>query len=173
MPFRVIKNPQPAPLTPAIDPIDGENHHPHPRPEAETANYAIGYGRPPKHTQFKKGQSGNPKGRKKASKGLMTIVREAMLQKVSVRTAQGEKRMTRAEATFAKMLEKSFAGDARALAIVLGMYRDAVPDEPPSSIDTFDCPTESDEKIIAEFLRLSSNLEPSVSLLNNEERDSE
>jgi Family of unknown function (DUF5681) len=173
MPFRVIKRPQPMPPSPAIDPIEGENHDSLPIPDAEPANYAIGYGRPPKHTQFKKGQSGNSKGRKKGSKGLMTIVREAMLQKVSVRTAQGEKRMTRAEATFAKMLEKGFAGDARALAIVLGMYRDAVPDEPSSASDTSGRSTESDDKIIAEFLRLSSHLGPSASLPNNEEPGSE
>jgi hypothetical protein len=30
----------------------------------------IGYGNPPKHSQFKKGQSGNPKGRPKAPCGI-------------------------------------------------------------------------------------------------------
>jgi hypothetical protein len=28
-------------------------------------NDAVGYGKPPKHTRFRKGQSGNPKGRPK------------------------------------------------------------------------------------------------------------
>lgn len=28
-----------------------------------TRRYEVGYGKPPKHTRFKKGQSGNPKGR--------------------------------------------------------------------------------------------------------------
>lgn len=173
MPFRVIKHPQPLPSSPAINPIDGDINDPHPTPNAEPANYAVGYARPPKHTQFKKGQSGNPKGRKKASKGLMTIVREAMLQKVSVRTAQGEKRMTRAEATFAKMMEKGFAGDARALAIVLGMYRDAVPDEPSFISDASGLPTESDDRVIKEFLRLSSNLATATPIAKDGERDGE
>ena len=35
-------------------------------------DYEIGYGRPPKHTQFKKGQSGNPEGRPKGIKSLST-----------------------------------------------------------------------------------------------------
>lgn len=32
------------------------------------ARYAVGYGRPPRHTRFKKGQSGNPAGRPKKEK---------------------------------------------------------------------------------------------------------
>lgn len=34
--------------------------------------YKVGYKKPPKHTQFPKGQSGNPRGRKKGSRGLKT-----------------------------------------------------------------------------------------------------
>lgn len=37
--------------------------------------YKVGYGKPPKHTQWKPGQSGNPKGRSKK------IAREKILRK--------------------------------------------------------------------------------------------
>lgn len=36
------------------------------------ADYEVGYGKPPKHSQFKPKQSGNPGGRKKGSRGLKT-----------------------------------------------------------------------------------------------------
>ena len=36
------------------------------------ARYRIGYCRPPKRTQFKKGQSGNPKGRRKGSRNMVS-----------------------------------------------------------------------------------------------------
>lgn len=43
-----------------------------------TANYEVGYGRPPKETQFKRGASGNPKGRPKVAQDFKAaLLREA------------------------------------------------------------------------------------------------
>ena len=42
---------------------------------AEPGSYEVGYGKPPKHTQFKKGQSGNPKGRPKQVQAHMPVGR--------------------------------------------------------------------------------------------------
>ena len=40
-------------------------------------------GNPPKHTQFRKGTSGNPRGRPKGSKNLATYLMEAARDQVS------------------------------------------------------------------------------------------
>jgi hypothetical protein len=32
------------------------------RPQLMPGDYEVGYGKPPKHSRFRKGQSGNPKG---------------------------------------------------------------------------------------------------------------
>ena len=67
---------------------------PDPEPTAETppdsaskasSNYEVGYKKPPKHTQFKKGQIANPKGRPKGAKSLPTLVDEELSAQVKVR----------------------------------------------------------------------------------------
>lgn len=104
------------------------------RPEQEAApaekSDKVGYKNPPKHSQFKKGVSGNAKGRPRGAKGLKTIAREKLSQKVVVKTAAGPKRMTRLDAMFLKMVELSFAGNIRAAQFCLQLYQSAVPDEP-------------------------------------------
>ena len=46
---------------------------------------SVGYKKPPKHTQFKKGQSGNPKGRARGNKNFKTVWRDAMAQQVTIK----------------------------------------------------------------------------------------
>jgi hypothetical protein len=52
---------------------------------SEDRNYEVGYGKPPKHTRFKPGQSGNPKGRKPSSKNVMTLLEQTLFDTVKVR----------------------------------------------------------------------------------------
>jgi hypothetical protein len=44
----------------------------------------VGYRRPPRHSRFQRGQSGNPRGRQKGVKSLPDIVRKIVGQKVTV-----------------------------------------------------------------------------------------
>ena len=47
-------------------------------------SYEVGNCKPPKHSQFQKGKSGNAKGRPKGSKNLKTLIREEFLKPVTV-----------------------------------------------------------------------------------------
>jgi hypothetical protein len=62
-----------------------------PPTEGNAAGYEVGYGRPPKHTRFRKGQSGNPKGRPKGAKAFNTIVRETLTTKLRSAPPRGER----------------------------------------------------------------------------------
>lgn len=54
-------------------------------------DYEVGYGKPPEHSRFKKGQSGNPSGRPKGSKNLATVLNEVLSERVTL-TENGKPR---------------------------------------------------------------------------------
>jgi hypothetical protein len=102
-------------------------------PVSEPVDYEVGYAKPPRHSRFKPGQSGNPKGRPKLAKSLNTIIRSRMLETVQVKTSQGITRVSRAEALLLKAMEAGSKGDLRAIERLLAMFAAAVP-EPQSEM---------------------------------------
>jgi glycosyltransferase A (GT-A) superfamily protein (DUF2064 family) len=85
--------------------------------------YETGYGKPPKHGQFVKGKSGNPKGRPKGSKNLSTIFHETVRQKVTVNENGATREMTKFAASVTQLANKAAAGDMRALNTLLAWLR--------------------------------------------------
>jgi hypothetical protein len=90
--------------------------------EAAAANSnKVGYGRPPRHTRFKKGQSGNPNGRPLGSANAKTIVARAIQEKVTVREGDKPRAMTKLEAMLQGHLVKAIKGDARSASLVINL----------------------------------------------------
>jgi hypothetical protein len=127
--------PVPPKMPPANDPdsdpepVTVSSPKPRPAPTAAGAAYEVGYGKPPKNTQFPKGVSGNLKGRPKGAKGLNTLVIKVLSEKVAVRTASGTLRMSKMEAIVHKVTEQAFGGNLRAISIALNRYDASVPDD--------------------------------------------
>lgn len=95
-------------------------------------DYAIGYGHPPKHTQFQKGTSGNKKGRPKGSKNVATALHDELNERVFV-TVNGKRgTITKREAILKQVVNKAAGGDTRSTQILLNLSRElgdlAVPD---------------------------------------------
>lgn len=76
--------------------------------------YEVGYGKPPKHTQFKPGQSGNPKGRPKGVKNLATDLEEELSEKIVVNEGGEQNEITKQRAMLKALLAKALKGDTRA-----------------------------------------------------------
>jgi uncharacterized protein DUF5681 len=74
----------------------------------------VGYGRPPKATRFKPGQSGNPKGRPKGSRNLSSELMELFLGKVAVSDGGRRRYVTRLTAVLLTQWQRAVKGDERA-----------------------------------------------------------
>jgi Family of unknown function (DUF5681) len=79
----------------------------------------VGYRRPPKHAQFKPGQSGNPRGRPAGVKSLSDIVRKIVGQKVTITENGRMRRISRLEAILLRAAGEASRGDARALRLLV------------------------------------------------------
>lgn len=85
---------------------------------------ATGYGRPPPSGRFRKGQSGNPKGRPRNRH--RAIPYHAVLgQMVTVREDGRERRVTAAEAFLLQLTRKGLAGDGAAARASLAAIEEA------------------------------------------------
>lgn len=75
---------------------------------AKQTDYSVGYGKPPVHTRFKKGQSGNPKGRATGTRNLQSLYLEERDAKVTV-TENGQRRIVTKGAIAIKTLFSNVA----------------------------------------------------------------
>jgi hypothetical protein len=98
------------------------------------ANYKVGYRRPPKATQFKRGKSGNPKGRPKGSRNLATDLAAELGEPITVREEGRQRRVSKQRALIKSLMAKSLQGDVRAAAALLSLYARLInetPEDPP------------------------------------------
>jgi hypothetical protein len=93
-------------------------------PPETPRDYLVGYGKPPLHTRFQKGRSGNPNGRPRGRKNLSTLLSDALNGSVIVVENGRRKKITKREAIVTQLVNKSASADLKATQIVLAMLRD-------------------------------------------------
>jgi hypothetical protein len=86
-----------------------------------SADYEVGYGKPPQHTRFRKGQSGNPRGRARHTKNLKTDLLEELQERILVREGTSERRLSKQRAMLKNLTMKAIKGDTRSTSILLNM----------------------------------------------------
>jgi len=83
-------------------------------------SYEVGYGKPPKGTQFKKGSSGNPKGRpKRALDFHHELLRESRSSVII--NENGRRRISKYSAVIKQLTIKAMSGNLSATRILLGL----------------------------------------------------
>ena len=85
-------------------------------------DFEIGFGKPPRHTRFKPGQSGNPNGRPKGAKNLETDLQEELSEPMQVPEGGRERRLTKQRALIKTLVTRALKGNDRAAAKVLDLY---------------------------------------------------
>ena len=87
------------------------------------AGAPIGYRNPPKHTQFKPGQSGNPSGRPKAKKTIDSILEARLMAPMTVTIDGKRKKLPALEILLTKELSKAMNGDQKSVRLLLDLYQ--------------------------------------------------
>lgn len=79
------------------------------------ATYPIGYKRPPAHSRFKPGVSGNPSGRPKDSKNFKTLLNEILNEQISLQVGSNSRKVSKREAITRRLIIGALKGDSRDL----------------------------------------------------------
>lgn len=80
---------------------------------ARRQDYEVGYRKPPRHTRFRKGVSGNPKGRPKGSKNFLTVLKNELLGTIRITEGGRARIVTKLEALIKARVNRSLQGDKR------------------------------------------------------------
>lgn len=81
--------------------------------------YEVGHCRPPKHTRFLAGQSGNPAGRPKGTRSFKTELRNALAAEVVVQIDGKQQRISKFRVIVERLMSSASKGDYKAAALIV------------------------------------------------------
>ena len=129
---------------------------PEERDTSEPQQYEVGYGRPPKHTRFAPGKSGNRKGRPRGSRNIKTLVSEFAKGLIKVKEGGRERTLTRADALIRKLFADAITGNTKATTFTLQFFRDAGLLSEEDEVSNRQI-TPEDQAIIRDYLKLQKS----------------
>ena len=128
-------------------------------PHEQRGDYEVGYGKPPRHTRFAKGQSGNPRGRPCGAKNFTTLLEEALNESVTVTENGGRRSVSKRQAIITQLVNRSATADFRAIKLLFDIVREVERQTEPASPETAEF-SEADQKVIEQIRSRFSKGEP-------------
>jgi Family of unknown function (DUF5681) len=116
-------------------------------PPEQPRDYEVGYRKPPRHSRFEPGQSGNPRGRPPGSKNLSSLLKKALDEPVIVVENNRRRKIAKRQAIITQFVNRCAKGDFKSTQLLLNILRDLESRAESGSADA-DKVTEADQQII-------------------------
>jgi hypothetical protein len=113
----------------------------------------VGFCRPPRATRFKKGISGNPKGRPKGSLNVATAFLKALRERVVINEHGQRKTVTKLEAALKQLVNKAAGGDLRAIGQLRDLAREAEEKQNASAVQPGSVVHDLDQEVMQGILQ--------------------
>jgi hypothetical protein len=113
--------------------------------------HKVGYKNPPQRTRFKKGASGNPKGRPKGARSLGGLLTDIIRQKIPVTENGRTRRIPALEVMLRRLANDAMRSEPNALKLLLSLVDRYVDSSEP--VADFNTILAEDEAILKQFLR--------------------
>lgn len=85
------------------------------------ADYEVGYGKPPRNTRFRKGQSGNPAGRRKGARGLKADLHDELNARLTISIAGQKVKDTTQRLMLRTLAARAASGNVQATRLLVDL----------------------------------------------------
>ena len=121
--------------------------------------FEVGYGKPPKSGQFKKGKSGNSKGRPKGGRGLKTDLKAELNERITINENGRRLSLTKQQLMVKQLATQALKGDIRAITKLVDVTQQVlgVEDEQAKSAKSLSA---SDAEILRQYLMRKNGGQP-------------
>jgi hypothetical protein len=87
--------------------------------------YEVGYGKPPRANQFRKGRTGNPRGKRQGEENTISAFKRIVLKRVKINDGEKVRTMTLAEAVILKNYNAALQKNPFAMSNIFRLAEDA------------------------------------------------
>jgi uncharacterized protein DUF5681 len=119
--------------------------------------HSVGYGKPPIHSRFAPGKSGNPKGRPKGQLNLETELKNELSRLITVREGDRSRRLKKGVAWPVKTVNGALNNDPKANATLIALLRTLILSQQPQGAAEGPV-TSNDRDLLADFIRRHGDL---------------